>query len=375
MKCPDNGVIQAYIDGELELDSKKELENHFGECVKCSEALAELRSNDDFVFCKMKAYEEYIKTNTAKKCEQAHRLEKNSSEIHENNNAQKGVYKTMLNYKKFVAAACAALVVTTCIVYQPARAAISNSLLIFRADNVKSLKITSQDLRSIQEKLSKNEAEIDLNQMGKVKNTGGKYKEISLTEAQSINDFKVMFPTETYGLSPKISTNEQAAMEFTLNIDYINKVMKTMGAKKLMPMEVDGKTFEVNIPRSVTMSYDIDSEKGFCIVQTKAPQINAPEGVNPDDLYNALVEMPIIPENLKSQLKSIKDWKNTLYVPVVDSQMQEISVNGVKGYILPNKNPDGSSNSSIIWCSNDVIYAISGNLSVDELIKVGNSMR
>lgn len=48
MKCPDTGALQAYIDGELEIDSKKTIENHLGNREKCMEVLNKLKECDDF---------------------------------------------------------------------------------------------------------------------------------------------------------------------------------------------------------------------------------------------------------------------------------------------------------------------------------------
>jgi anti-sigma factor RsiW len=59
MKCPDSGTIQAYIDGELDIKNKKEVENHIINCNDCTHLYKSLKSNDDFVFEKMTSYKNY----------------------------------------------------------------------------------------------------------------------------------------------------------------------------------------------------------------------------------------------------------------------------------------------------------------------------
>ena len=49
MKCPDNGFVQAYIDGESDITKRKEFEYHLQKCKKCSETYLELKTNDDFI--------------------------------------------------------------------------------------------------------------------------------------------------------------------------------------------------------------------------------------------------------------------------------------------------------------------------------------
>jgi hypothetical protein len=160
-------------------------------------------------------------------------------------------------------------------------------------------------------------------------------------------------------------------MEFTLNVPSINKVLKSFGTKTLLPESLDGKTFQVDFPRLVYLNYAESSKGTFNIVQTKVPEIKAPEGVNPDDIYNSLLSMPLIPDNIKKQLRSATDWKNTLYIPVVDSKSQEVSINGAKGYIM-------SSNSQftdIVWYNKGVLYSIGGSMNKDELTKIAESVR
>jgi len=160
-------------------------------------------------------------------------------------------------------------------------------------------------------------------------------------------------------------------MEFTLNVPSINKFLKSFGTQTLLPESLDGKTFTVDFPRVINMEYNVGEKNSFYMMQTKSPEIKAPEGVDPDDIYNSLISMPILPENIKQQLSSANDWKNTLYIPVIDSKSQEVSINGVKGYIMD----ADSQYKNIVWYNKEVLYSISGSMSQDELIKIANSVR
>ena len=84
------------------------------------------------------------------------------------------------------------------------------------------------------------------------------------------------------------------------------------------PAEVDGKTFRIDFSRQVMLSYNIEGKKNIGLTEIKAPEISVPQGVDVDALYASLVELPVLPENMQKQLKSIKDWKSTLYIPVME---------------------------------------------------------
>ncbi len=372
MKCQDNGFLQSYIDGELEIDEKKQLEEHIVKCERCRDALSIIKSNDDFAYMKIKEYRDnmYDRVNDADEIIRP----SNNKKKEKNNNTkiEKGVYKIMLKNKRIAAVACAAVIMTTCLAFQPVRAAISNTLLIFRANDVKSINITLDDIDKIKAQLAKTDAEIDIKALGRIKTTGSfENKTLSMEEAKALKDFEVAFPDESLGNNPQISTVDPFTMEFTLNVPSINKFLKSFGTQTLLPESLDGKTFQVNFPRVINIDYN-DSANGYLqMMQTKSPEINAPDGVNPDDIYNSLLSMPILPENIKKQLSDAKDWRNTLYIPVVDSKSQEVSINGAKGYIMDLD----SQYKNIVWYNREVLYSIGGTISRDELIKIANSVR
>ncbi|HOV26827.1 MAG TPA: DUF4367 domain-containing protein [Pseudobacteroides sp.] len=379
MKCQDNGFLQAYIDGELEIDERKHLEEHLGKCEKCRDALNIIKSNDDFAYMKIKEYRDNIYDRVNDACEAVRPVDdskkdkiNNEKDKIKSNKSEKGVYRFMLKNRRIAAVACAAVMLTTCLAFQPVRAAISNTLLIFRANDLKGINFTVNDIVQIKDELSKSNAEIDLKDMGKIKTIGSyERKSMSIVEAKALTDFEVAFPSELSSANMHIDTISPFTMEFTLNVSSTNKILKSFGAKTLLPESIDGKTFTVDFPRVINMQYYDGEKDSFYMIQTKSPEIKAPEGVNPDDIYNSLVSMPILPDHIKQQLSDTKDWKNTLYIPVFDSESQEVSINGAKGYIM---DPD-SQYKNIVWYNKGVLYSISGPMSQDELIKIASSVR
>lgn len=281
----------------------------------------------------------------------------------------------MLKNGKYAIMACAALLVTACITVEPVKAVISSTLSIFRVENVKGITVTLDDMQQIQQKLSSGQGEISLDKMGSIKMEGGQKRTSSKEDVKKLTDMDVIFPSALDNEIPTINIVEPRSVDFTLNAENVNQIMKTYGATKLLPDNIDGKTFKVDFTSLVTINYRIN-EKTIGITQTKMPQITVPEGVNVDAVYNAVVEMPILPSNLQAQLKSIRDWKNTLYIPVLESKMAEVDINGAKGYIATDKaDSSNSPRSQVIWYDNGVIYTISGAVDRDEILNIAKSMR
>jgi hypothetical protein len=369
MKCPGNDVLQAYIDGELEIGIRKNIETHLGDCDKCKSQLAVLKENDDFVFAKIKGYRQHFEECSVPSRPQ---IGVRPQDINMDN---KGVFNYMKKYKKFVAAACAALLIITGVTVEPVRAALSNMLSIFRVENMKGITLTLEDMQQIQKNLASGQGEISLDKMGSVKMQGGKSRASSQEDVKNLSDFAVAFPTVTSGTIQNINVVEPGSAEFTLNVKNVNQIMKSYGAAKLLPENIEGKTFKVALASQVTMKYTVNG-KQIVILQTKSPELTVPEGVNVDEVYSAVVEMPILPKNLQTQLKSIKDWKNTLYVPVVESEMTGVDINGAKGYMTKDYgDSEDAHETAVIWYNKGVIYAVSGKIEGSEILKIARSMR
>lgn len=372
MKCFETGILQAYIDGELEIDIKKKLENHLAVCQKCKDQLDELKVNDDFVFEKITSYRQFTFDNAGPSVKTTAAEPKKLPDY----SIEKGAEGFMSKYKKLIVSACSIALVFTCLSFQPVRAAISNVLSIFRVENIQGIKFTLEDIQKIQKKLNNLESEVDMNKLGKINRTGGEIKQISLEEASKLaGDSSYLLPGELSSYTPQISTTAPSRLEFNLNVDDVNYLLKSFGAQKLLPESIEDKTFAVNFPRQFNIIYRIDN-KPIGIVRMESPEIEVPDGVNVDEIYDCLVDLPILPDNIKNQLKSIKDWKHTLYVPVVEEKSEEVDIKGCKGYLTTGTGTKTKqSYSSLIWYNNGIIYGIHGDIGKTGIINIAKSIR
>lgn len=367
MKCIDIGTIQAYMDGEIDIGVKKDIDKHLNQCDKCNGLYSELKSTDDFVFEKM----DYYKNNIPSK-----NIALNKSKQTKSNNKE-GVFEFMSKYKKFAVVACTVLVLSSTLVFQPVRAAISDFLMIFRAEDVKGINFSLEDIQKIQNSLQGKEPEIDLEKMGKIQMQGGETKNASLSDLKNL-EYNAYVPQNLSEKDLNIIISTPSTLNFTLNADNANALLKSFGAKNPLPKGIDGKTFSVKFSSVINMNYsDRASGKNFSIMELKTPEIYAPSDVNIDELYNSIIDLPILPDDIKRQLLAIKDWKSTLVVPVVDN-VTEVDINGSKGYIYSedyNYNGNKSSHSSAIWLRDGIICSISGNIDRNETIDLAKSLR
>jgi len=362
MKCLNEGTIQAYIDGELNDIEVKEVEMHLFQCERCEEIYKGLNSANCFVMEKMEHYKKEFNIPQIK-----------TGNMNIEVKSKKGAFKDMKKYKNIAIAACAAIVLTTCFSVTPIRAAVLDAVSIFRAKDIKSVNISLEDIEKLQKGLENHLADINLDKIGKVNFQGGEQQNVlSMDEAKKAMPFIVLTPKNISEKNvERIFIDKPAKIDFTLNVDNVNQILKSLGGKKVFPKELDGKTFSLNLAGTINIDYkDAANNKNINIMETKAPELLAPAEANVDEIFNALSELSVLPPQMQKQLKSMKDWKNTLYIPNVGNQLEEMNIDGMKAIGCFEGNT-----SSILVLKDDLIVGINGNVNKNEIIEIVKSLR
>jgi hypothetical protein len=370
--CFDRGILQAYLDGELDIMERKAVEQHLLNCPDCRQTLDVLKANDDFAFAKIDGYKSYVETklSSAGNAAQAGlRSGPNSFKL-------KGVVCLMRRYRNVAAAACIIIALTASVTIKPVRAALSNALMIFRVEDVKTIRLSLQDLEEIRARIESKAPEIDLAKFGKVKLNGGEMESLTVDETKKLPDFQVVFPQNLTGQIPDIGTVSSLTLDLALKTANVNSILQSLGSSKFLPDNLDGKVFRIHFSRVVNLQYSLGNQRQVRITQLKSPELFVPNDVDVDELYNALVELPVFPADLRSQLRSIRDWKNTLYLPVVDGkgEMTEVRLNGNKAFINTS-NRHKRRYTSMVWLDQGIIHTLSGNIEPTEAINIAGSMK
>lgn len=372
-KCLDQGVLQALIDGELELDGRKAAEKHLAVCPECRARFAVLKGNDDFVFAKLKSYQGWIAAKTAgsgrvvpQKCIRGDQKNVNP----------KGVLTMARKYQGIAVAAGVLITIAVCVTVQPVRAAFAKALMILRVEDIKSIEISLQDIEEIRRQIESKTPEINVAKFGKIRINGGERENITVAEARAIREFPVAFPRSLGDATPNINTVAAVSLDFVLKVANINSVLQSLGSRTLLPETLDGQVFHIDFSRAVNLEYKLPGDQQVRIMQLRSPEISAPQDVNVDELYAALVELPIFPADLRNQLRAIKDWKDTLYIPIVDDQLTEITVNGHKGFIGNGRlKRSRTQYTMVIWMDKGVINHLYGDINQAEALNIAGSMR
>lgn len=348
MKCQDIGFIQAYLDGELNRDERKQYIQHLDQCKACQQKLEKMNKlnqweqvilDDGFANVSQEIDIDVDKAwKTFEQKIQTHKTEETNSE----ESKKKGRWHNMKkSSKRWITAAAAAAVVCVSLTVPEVRAGANNLLSIFRVKDVQFVQLTDSDLREIEGWISKTEeGEKSIKGIGKIgiKDNGSK-KDAHFQSEQQAREAGYAVPKVPNGYRvTSVDANPSFIMQFELDTEKANKLLKQLQSNTQFENALNGKQFSITVPESVRTRIEVEGNRtssGFSYNVIDAPKISVPEGVDVAKLQKTVLELPIIPANVKTQLAGIQDWTHTLPIPYVakDAKVSETKVQGVKAVL------------------------------------------
>lgn len=362
MNCLSENQLQAYLDSELDQAANLAVKHHLDSCGACKtlyEAMLEINTFSsaaigDFIGHEAQLSEAHVP----------------SPQTHINPN--KGRINSMKAYKRYIASAAAVCLLVAGFTIEPVKAAVSDAVAIFRANDIQSVDISLEDLKALESALSQNEGKIDIENLAKVETKGGESKTVTLPEAQGAVRFKMKALKGLESEKPKeVMLTESSEMTFQLNVEKVNSLMKTLGATKFFSEDLSGKPFSIYTAGTVSMAYEInqgDQSQYIQYVQTKFPEVTAPAGTSVNALTEAIASLGILPPSLQSQIKSMADMNETLYLPNVNGMLEKVKIGGITYFVHFDK--EQGYFSSAIWVEDGTVCMLSGNFDRSDFEKM-----
>ena len=386
MGCYNDAQLQAYLDGAVSFAERKEIEKHLETCDLCKVSLLALKENSDFTSDYLGLWGTEVsqlkvspKTGWSKfNLSHSHHLAS-----HPDKKKQGGLNLTS-PVKKWAIVAAATLCIGLSFTSSTVRAAASDFLTLFRVEKIQTISVDPQQLRDMERVFKEKGSSLKVENFGKVTNNGVESpREISLEEARKLADFDLRVPTYLPVKYSRTLTNytKAGSVELQLNVQNVNNLIKSLGGTTYLPQELDNKTFYLKTPNAFSILYQSLDDKGkavhrLSVSQFETPEIIAPAGVNAGQMREAILSLPVIPEDIRRQLASIEDWQRTLVVPTMAGLTKNIDVNGTPAiYTVPKTEENRPDYGILTWKSGGVITIIDGDMSQNELVKVAESLK
>jgi hypothetical protein len=205
-------------------------------------------------------------------------------------------------------------------------------------------------------------------------------KTVTVAEASQSVGFRIETPdkaTLPAGLdtTPKVQVMPASQMRFTVEQAKARNYLQSTGHPEVVvPDKFDGATLVVSIPSAVLLQYGNASSKEALIIGQAGELVVDVEGkVSLDEMRDFLLSLPGLPPAVVNQVRQIKNWNQTLPVPVPIDQVnwKSVSFNGHQGLLL---NDNSGIGSAALWYADGHMYGLAGSLKATELQKIANSL-
>lgn len=390
MMCKDEARIQAYLDGELNRNERKQMALHLEQCSECQTLLKEMKDLEDWARINITESFPEIESPIVIDEDKAwdlftERLGTLHGQLKQpilmQKKSKNGRWKKMKkSTKRWISGVVAAGVVLGSLSMPQVQAAAGELLSVFRVDKVEFVKLTEQDLQNVQGFLERKKVgSFDLKGMGKIWIDGDKKQEgfrqfDSYDQAIKAGESLPTLP-DGYKAGNQVMIQDPMTVHFQLNTDKVNKLLQQLDSKVTFDDKINGKKFSVEVPKILDMNLKSD-EGEFQYSLTHTPQIKVEKDVDIDQLRQTILSLPFIPENIKKQLVDINDWQHTLPIPVYgdSGKVREVQINGVKGIIVQ-ESMEGWE--TLIWQKDGKIHSLTNNSNEaknDQLIALAKKL-
>lgn len=376
MTCHNTGMLQAYLDGEISRDQKKQIMSHLESCQTCRKNLEELQQLH--FFCK----EALESSDAAVDTEKAWAtFEKNLQNARDRKPVEhtapikrKGWRTLKTKTKRLIVSGAVAAALLSSLASPQVRVEANQFLSLFRVDQFEMVTLTQNDLEEIEDWVSENQdGTLDLKGIGQLEMSKGAGEAKHFDSAQSAE--QAGHPVASFNGFDVVNVSVVPAsiITFTLQVEKANQLLEQLGSDHQFESSLNGKPFSIATSEAVHTDYESEGQH-ISYIHTRSPEINVPQGVSIEELRATLLSLPFLPENVKSQLAGIDNIESTLPIPYAEtegSEMKEVRIGDARGYAV-----ESAEHSYLVWQENGAIHSIftERNMVAGELVKLGEQV-
>lgn len=306
-----------------------------------------------------------------------------------------GIFSKRLRPAFAVAATLLALGIA--LTFPPVQALATNFLGLFRVKQIEVVQIDPSRLSDLSNDqiLGQRIGQLFSDSFTVTKEPGEPVVVADAAAASQSAAFAVRLPTSR-SETPTLSVQSGTAFSLTLDRERAQGILTDAGFTDLvLPESVDGATVSVDIPASVSAAYGTcpspaategeaeninyrDLFKCTIFTQMPSPTVDAPPDLDVKGLAEVGLQFIGMSAEEAKQMSETIDWSTTLVVPIPRNaaDIEEVSVDGVKGTLLSRVSDDGMpARYTLIWVKDGIIYAIVGFNSPDTAIAMANSLQ
>jgi hypothetical protein len=185
--------------------------------------------------------------------------------------------------------------------------------------------------------------------------------DFKVTDLPTILKRKIVVPDNFKEEKAFVTPSESITL--TINAAEVNKAMSRLGATKLLPDSIDGRKITFKLGESVHMNLESGRGTSASFVQMPVPEISVDSSVDVKEAMDAVIDFPLLPENLKTALQSSSILSGgSAPLPIIAREgTQMIKIDG-RDVLLEQRQSSGQKTYySSMWVKDGQLYELSGN--------------
>lgn len=408
--CPEDGLWRAWLDRDIsgmDAPTHYAYDRHLGHCPECQQRIASLQENAlhtgralynrppglssaEVTLARQRLVWRIGKTRATSPIPFPSPLPRSAAVSKESRSMPVSISATAFRFRAAIASIAAALALTIVIGFTPqGQSAASAFLAQFRGEKIQVIPVDANTLQNADQMFQQlgNLGQVQRPSDSSVAAARRDLLEVkTLAEASQKAGFTVSEPRVLpAGLekAPTISYLPAQEGRFTFDQARARAYFQSIGQPEVrLPARFDGATLVVNLPPAVLLHYRpagtaTGSSSAAGLVVGQAGQltvgVESPSGVTLEELREFLLGLPGIPAELKTQIRGIQDWQNTLPLPVpVDKvSWEQTRIGGVDGLLL---NDNSGLGSGALFQRDGRVYGVGGSYKADEIRRVADSL-
>lgn len=152
--------------------------------------------------------------------------------------------------------------------------------------------------------------------------------------------------------SPQVMVTTRERAVFRLDVPAINAFIKSVGGTTLFPAAVNEVPLSVTIPTSVAL-YPSGAPRSALVglTEMRAARLMVPGSIHLGQVRDAILALPFLPFKLRSALSAVKNWRQTLVLPV-NGTVRSFSFGGHPAIL---EYTPSSRSGSVVWMNRGII--------------------
>jgi hypothetical protein len=203
----------------------------------------------------------------------------------------------------------------------------------------------------------------------------------TLAEASAAVGFTVLAATyvpEELVPVQGIKVSSQGAGEFEVDLEMARMLFEMLELDPtLLPDSLGEEPLEVVLPPTAAQSWEYQGRTSLVFIQAPSPTVDFPDDVDPNALGAAALQLLGMDEDEAERMSESIDWTTTLVLPIPTdvASFREVVVDGARGLLISETRDEHGAHSALMWQKDGIVRFLEGNLSMDLIMDVADSVQ